>query len=239
MIVSKLQLLSWIPRCLLLKITHTILLLAGLVFCTVIAQAQESKVPVSTQELLKKLEIQAQRSEKQLQEVLTAADTSEISIMDVVISHSATLPQSRIRGALALSALTVPVIDIELQPDATTRVIDRNEMTGLILTGKWIVDYARMIKLVPEYEKTLASYKSQTEIQKQLVTELEGVIGVKDKKIDILTDIAESQQKRGDLYKTMAEIEKVSWYEKLFRKIAFPLGLTLGAYLGVKIAENN
>ena len=214
-------------------------MLAGLVFCTVIAQAQESKLPISTQELIKKLDVQAQRSEKQLQELLTAADTSETSSMGVVISRSGTVPRSRARGTLALSATPVPMIDFELQPDATTRVIDRNEMTGLILTGKWIVDYAKMIKLMPEYEKTLASYKSQAEIQKQLLTELEGVIVLKDKRIEILTEIDDSRKARGDLYKNIAEIQEDSWYEKLFRKIAFPLGLTIGAYLGVKIAQNN
>jgi hypothetical protein len=216
-----------------------VLLLAALAFCTAIAQAQESKAPVTTQELLKKLEVQAQLSEKQLNEVLTEADTSVTSSIDIVFSRSATVSRPRIRGIAALSASAVPIIDLELQPDATMRVIDRNELTGLILTGKWIVDYARMIKLVPEYEKTLASYKSQAEIQQQLVNELEGVIGVKDKKIETLVEIADSQQRRGDLYKTMAEIERVPWYEKLFRKIAFPLGLTIGAYLGVKIAESN
>ncbi len=211
----------------------------GLVFCTVIAQAQESKLPISTQELLKKLEVQAQRSEKQLQAVFTAADTSETSSMSIVIDHSGTLPRSRVRGALALSASAVPMINIELQPDATTRVIDRNEMTGLILTGKWIVDYAKMIRLMPEYEKTLASYKSQAEIKQQMITELEGIIVLKDKKIEILNEIDDSRKARGDLYKNIAEIQETPWHEKLFRKIAFPLGLTIGAYLGVKIAQNN
>ena len=208
-------------------------------FCAAIAPAQESKVPVSTQELLKKLEVQAQASEEQLKKVLTSADSSETSSMDIVFSRSATIPRTRARGTSVLSASAVPRINFELQPDATQRIVDNNDMTGLILTGKWIVDYARMIKLVPEYEKTLASYKSQTQIQGQLITELEGVIGVKDQKNEILQEIADSQQKRGDLYKTMAEIHKESWYEKLFRKVAFPLGLTLGAYLGLKIAENN
>ena len=215
------------------------LLLVGLMFYAVIAQAQESKVPVSTQELLKKLEVQAQRSEEQLQEVMTATDTSETSSMDVVFSRSATIPRTRTRGTTTFGASALPMLDIELQPDATHRILDRNEMTGLILTGKWIVDYARMIKLVPEYENTLASYKSQSEIQKQLITELEGIIVLKDKKIEILNEIDDSRKARGDLYKNIAEIQEDSWYEKLFRKVAFPLGLTLGAYLGVKIAENN
>ena len=213
-----------------------VLLVMGLVFCTVIAQAQESKLPISTQELLKKLEVQSQRSEKQLQEVLTAVDTSETSSMDVVISRSGT---SLLREAAALRVPAVRRIDIELRPDATIRVIDSNKRTGLILTGKWIVDYAKMIKLMPEYEKTLASYKSQAEIQKQLVTELEGIIGLKDKKIEILNEIDDSRKARGDLYKNIAEIKETPWHEKLFRKLAFPLGLTIGAYLGVKIAENN
>ena len=216
-----------------------VLLLAGLVFCAVIAQAQESKLPVSTQELLKKLEVQSQRSEKQLKEVMTAADTSETSSIDVVITRSGTVPRSRTRDAMASSTSPVPVIDIAVQPDATMRVIGRNDTIGLILTGKWIIDYAKMIKLMPEYEKTLASYKSQAEIQKQLITELEGIIVLKDKRIEILTEIDDSRKARGDLYKDIAEIQETPWHEKLFRKIAFPLGLTLGAYLGVKIAENN
>jgi hypothetical protein len=236
---SKTKLLSWIRQFQLSKVTPVVRLLAVLVLCTAIAQAQESKAPVSTQELLKRLEDRAQLSEKQLNEVLTQADTSVAASMDIVFSRSAIVSRPRTRGVVALSASAVPMIDLELQPDATMRVIGRNDLTGLILTGKWIVDYARMIKLVPEYEKTLASYKSQAEIQQQLITELEGMIGVKDKKIETLADIADSQQRRGDLYKTMAEIESIPWYEKLFRKIAFPLGLTIGAYLGVKIAENN
>jgi len=210
-----------------------------LVFCAVIAPAQESKLPVSTQELLKKLEVQSQRSEEQLKQVMTAADTSEASSIDIVFSRSETIPRVRTRGTVALSASAVPMIDLELQPDATMRVIDRNETTGLILTGKWIVDYAKMIKLMPEYEKTLASYKSQAEIQQQMITELEGIIVLKDKKIEILNEIDDSRKARGDLYKNIAEIQETPWHEKLFRKIAFPLGLTLGAYLGVKIAENN
>ena len=54
-----------------------------------------------------------------------------------------------------------------------------------------------------------------------------------------LTEIAGAHEKRGNLYKTISEIESDPWYEKVFRKMAFPLGLTVGAYLGVKIADNN
>ncbi len=215
------------------------MLLAGCVFSAAIAPAQETKVPVTTQQLLKKLEVQSQRSEKELQDAVSRADTSEASSMELIISRNPDMRRVRTRDLSAMSATTPPRINLELEPDATMRVRDANETTGLILTGKWIIDYAKMIKLVPEYEKTLASYKSQTGIQQQLITELEGIIGVKDKKIEILSEIAESQKQRAELFKTMAEIEKDPWYQKMLRKIAFPLGLTIGAYLGVKIADNN
>ena len=211
----------------------------AVVLWTVTVQAQESDVTVSTQKILHKLQLQSQQSEKQLNEVLATEDTSAVTSMDVILSRGKIGLRSTTRDLSAMATPAMTRINMELRPDATLRVIDNNDLPGLVLTGKWIIDYARMIKLVPEYEKTLASYKSQTEIQQQLVTELEGVIGVKDKKIDILNEIAGAHEKRGNLYKTMAEIESDPWYEKVFRKMAFPLGLTVGAYLGIKIADNN
>jgi hypothetical protein len=123
------------------------------------------------------------------------------------------------------------------QPDAAVSVLDAQSTRGLLLTGKWIVDYAKMIKLSPEYEKTLESYRTAFEIQKQLTTGLEGVIDIKDKKIGVLQEMNGALQRRGDLYKDLSEVNQDSWFEKVLHKIAFPAGLAVGVVVGVVIAK--
>ncbi len=193
----------------------------------------------TTQELKNKIEVQVQRNEISLREAIDASDTTEAASLKTITSYAGEVVLPRTRDIVTAREPELPLINLTLNPDATMRVKDASNTMGLILTGKWITDYARLIKLEPEYEKTLASYRSQAELQVQLVTELEGVIGIKDKKIEILDEMQAAQARRGDLYKTMAEVNRVPWYEKVFHKLAFPVGLTLGTYLGVKIANNN
>ena len=204
-----------------------------------LSYAQESRAPISTADIQDKIEKQVSRNESELKSAIDAADTTEAASMEFIDERAGRFTTPGVRDLTPAGMRDIPVINIALRPDATMRVRDTNNNIGLILTGKWIKDYARMIKIVPEYEKTLASYRSQADVHKQLIAELEGMIGVKDKKINILEEMQTAQKDRANLYKLMAEAKSTPWYEKIWNKLAFPVGLAAGTYLGVKIANNN
>jgi len=213
------------------------LLLAAVVCCPRLIQAQESEAPKATRDVLGKLEERVQHNEAQLDSAQGIGTASEEELIETITSRPGAVPQVRARGERAALATGPAHVDLSLMPDATTRVVDDNGTLGLVLTGKWITDYARLIKLAPEYEKTLAGYRSQAELQKQLTAELEGVIGVKDKKIEVLNEMRDALQKRGDLYKDLADAERDSIFEKALHKLAFPAGIALGLVVGAAVAK--
>lgn|GEM_PF-1788327 len=205
----------------------TVFALPGLI------RAQESETTKTTRDALGKLSQQVQRNEALLESARAAGDTSLVTQLDLITSRPGAAPRPRTRGAAAEPAL----IELALTPDATMRVRDPNNTTGLILTGKWISDYARLIKLEPEFEKTLAGYRSQAELQKQLMAEMEGALEVKDRKIEVFAEMRDALQKRGDLYKELYAINRDSFLEKALRKLAFPAGVTVGLIVGAAIAN--
>lgn len=200
-------------------------------------RAQESEAAKTTRDALGKLSQQVQRNETLLESARTTGDTSLVTQLDLITSRPGAMPRPRSRGAATGATAEPAPIELALMPDATMRVRDPNNTTGLILTGKWISDYARLIKLEPEYEKTLAGYRSQAELQKQLVAEMEGALEVKDKKIEVLAEMRDALQKRGDLYKDLYAINRDSFFEKALRKLAFPAGVTVGLVVGAAIAK--
>jgi len=215
-------------------------LLASALLCST-APAQQSETPATTRALLGNLETQLQKSETKLQ-ALRAGDTLNTAPIEVILSRTGEAPRPRVGSQTILptatpTTTTIPEINLTLTPDATLKVRDRSNTVGLILTGKWITDYARLIQLVPEYEKTLAGYRSQAELQKQLIAEIEGVANIKDKKIEVLNEMREALQKRGDLYKDIAEVNKEPFFERVLRKLAFPAGITVGIVVGSVIAK--
>jgi len=181
---------------------------------------------------------------QQVQDNQTALDSlraaprgsDEATDLDLITSQPGATASSRSRDVGAAEA-EVTDLDFPLTPDATLRVRGSNAVVGLVLNGKWITDYARLIKLAPEYEKTLASYRSQAELHKQIVAELEGLVGIKDQKIAILNEKCEALEKRGDLYKKLYESSEGNFLGKIVRKLAFPAGLALGVFAGVAAAN--
>lgn len=186
-----------------------------------------------TRNALGSLEKQVQRNQTTLDSLQANRAVSAGDAIAVITSQPGASPRLMARGVETAMASEVLSLDFILTPDATMRVRDSNNTLGLILTGKWISDYARLIKLEPEYQKTLASYRSQADLQKQLVTELEGVIGVKDKKVETLNEVRTALQERGDIYKRLAEVKGESFLERIMRKLAFPAGIAVGFVAGV------
>ena len=187
--------------------------------------------------MLEKLEERVSRNEALLDSAQAVGEASEEELIEAITSRPGALPQMRTRGGSTAMAAGPALVNLTLAPDATMRIVDEEGTRGLILTGKWITDYARLIKLAPEYEKTLAGYRSQAELQKQLTAELEGVIGVKDKKIEVLGEMRDALQKRGDLYKEIADAKGENVFEKVLKKLAFPAGLAIGLAVGASLSN--
>lgn len=203
-------------------------------------QVTEGQPIPTTQSLQTRLEAQLERNDQSLKQALSAPDTSLDFSIETITGRTGPLWQPRSRDLEGGAAPSGPTaLNIPLTPDVTLKAVGTNQVPGFILTGKWISDYARMIKLQSEYEKALAGYRSQAELQKQLVAELEGVVEVKDKKIQVLEEMNSSLEARGDMYKRITELQGDPWYSKMLRKLAFPAGLALGIFVGVEIANNN
>lgn len=195
--------------------------------------AQETETPSYSRNVLVNLEKQVQRNQTALDSLRANREVSEGDAIDAITSQPEATPRSTARGLDTPAAPEVLSLDFILTPDATMRVRDNNNALGLILTGKWISDYARLIKLEPEYQKTLAGYRSQAELHQQLIAEFEGVIGVKDKKIEALNEMRTALQERGDLYKKLADVKGESFLERVMKKLAFPAGIAVGFVAGV------
>lgn len=148
-----------------------------------------------------------------------------------------------VRGVRAMTTTreltaTEPVeVALDLSGDGSIQVKDEIGNPGVVLTGKWIQDYGRMILLVPEYEKTIAGYRKQAELNQQLIAEFEGAIEIKDQKNSLLSEIADTERARGDRWKALAEISGDSWWEAILRKLAFPAGITVGLIIGSNISD--
>ncbi len=198
--------------------------------------AQESELPVTTRDVQGKIEQQLKHNDQRLLDAMKTEDTLGDSLMQALAARAGVVPRPRGREVLS-TVRSGDTLDMSFPRDAAVSVLDRQSTKGMLLTGKWILDYAKMIKLGPEYEKTLASYRGALDIQKGLTAELEGVIGIKDKKIDVLQEMNNAQQKRGDLYKTLSEVNQESWFEQVLHKIAFPAGLAIGIVVGVVITK--
>ena len=176
---------------------------------------------------------QIERSEERLRMLRGRGDEFGPFVFDVIRARHAAVGTAR-------GVNDNPIIErviLTLKPDEARRVQDPNNTDGLILTGKWLQDYARLIRLEPEYESVLASYQEQARLHEQLDTVLTAALNVKDKKVAVLQEMVAAQERRGDLYKTMAEIEQESWLDKFFHKIAFPAGITVGLLVGALVAN--
>lgn len=182
---------------------------------------------------MRRLAERLRQSEERLRSLRGSGGESGAQALEVVLGQRAALP-----GARGVRDATPTPITFTLERDVVQQVRDPSGTDGVILTGTWIIKYARLIRLEPEYERTLAAYREQAELHKQLEEALEGALAVKDKKTQILDEMVTAEKRRGDLYKTLAEIQQDSWLERIWHKIAFPAGVTIGVFAGALIANN-
>ncbi len=124
-------------------------------------------------------------------------------------------------------------VDFEFPLDAVTEVRDRNDGRALALTGSKIVDYARTLRLFPEYEKQLENYRAQTALFDKLISEFDATLAVKDAKIENLQTTAEAHRERAEIFETMADAQKESSFDSFLRKAGLIVGFAAGVAVGV------
>ncbi|HUF08596.1 MAG TPA: hypothetical protein VMO47_04700 [Rhodothermales bacterium] len=176
---------------------------------------------------------------------LAQSDTAVITRVDVsraLVNYGVSFvdPQGVDRGPTTtrdVPEAPIPVL-LTLPEDGTLTIQDELGALGVVLTGKWIEDYARLIKLQPEYERTLAAYREQAELFDQLVARHEAALHLKDEKVVLLEELVQKQEERGDLYKDLAEVRRGSWFTRFAREIAFEAGVVVGLVAGVIVAKN-
>lgn len=187
-------------------------------------QAQPTDTIPTTTTLKTGLEIRLRQNDEELRRMTAPLTTTDGAISSVTTTRTRDTERPR--------------LNIPLTTDETVTVIGNNDVVGFVLTGKWITEYAKYIKLVPQYEKTLASYREQVDLQDQLAAEMQGALNVKDKKIAVLEEMNGSYQKQAELYKKIANEQSDKWYEKVLRRIAFPVSLAAGIIIGVEIGKD-
>ena len=201
------------------------------------ALAQESEVP-STRDIGARLQQQLEKNDQRLRAMFGNTDASLATSLGNLDSLTA-IEAPRSRGLDDMGA--VPDffrVDFLLTQDHTYRIVDANNSPGFVLTGKWISDYAKKSRLVPALEQALAGYRTQSELNNQLLGEMEAALGIKDQKIDVMQEMNQTLKERGDLYKAKSEILQDPWFKKLFRSLSYPLGFTAGVFVGVVLSNN-
>ena len=187
-------------------------------------QAQQIDTFPTTTSLNTGLETRLKQNDEELRRMTAPLTTSDGAISAVTTIRTRDVER--------------PILNIPLTTDETVTVVGNNNVVGFVLTGKWITEYAKYIKLVPQYEKTLASYREQVDLQDQLAAEMQGALNVKDKKIEVLVEMNDSYKRQAELYKKIADEQSDKWYEKVLRRIAFPVSLAAGIIIGVEIGKN-
>jgi hypothetical protein len=140
----------------------------------------------------------------------------------------AELSDLRTRGADAFFR-----VDFEFPIDGVTQLRDSGDRRAVALTGSKIVDYARTLKLFPEYEKQLENYRAQTVLFDKLVAEYDATLEVKDAKIEILETTVDAERERSELFKTMADTRKEGFFDSFLRKAGLIVGFAAGVAVGV------
>ena len=158
-------------------------------------------------------------------------------MLDLILSRNVVVGNAR-GGASRGDNPPVFRVSFSLEPDEARQVQDPRDTRGLILTGKWLQDYATLIRLQPEYEAAIAAYKTQATLHEQVESAYADALVVKDKKDTVLKEMLTAQENRAILYKTMADIERESWLDRFFHKIAFPAGVTIGLFVGSYVARH-
>ena len=190
----------------------------------------------STDTVLDRVAKQVEQNEDRLRNVRggSIAPSDAVGIfMQFGVSPTPTRALNR-TASTSGGALTVA---FDLPPDATFQVTDTAGTVGVVLTGTWITDYARLIRLVPEYENTLESYRSQAALYEQLIDEYKGTLDIKNQALAVQEELSQKQKERGDLYQEIAKIHRGTWLERALRKVAFPAGLAVGLIAGVIAAR--
>jgi len=195
----------------------------------------------TTENLVDRFRSVVDASERRLAESDTAVIT-RVDVSRALVNYGVSFvdPQGVDRGPTTtrdVPEAPIPV-SLTLPEDGTLTIQDELGALGIVLTGKWIEDYARLIKLQPEYERTLAAYREQAELFDQLVARHEAALLVKDEKVVLLEELVQKQEERGNLYKDLADVRRGSWFMRFAREIAFEAGVVVGLVAGVIVAKN-
>lgn len=124
-------------------------------------------------------------------------------------------------------------VNFEFANDAVMKLRDTNERQAVALTGSKIVDYARNLKLFPEFEKQLENYRAQTVLFDELVSKYDTTIVLKDKEIELLGETVKAHQERAEVFKTMADARKEGFFDSFLRKAGLIVGFAAGVAVGV------
>ena len=195
----------------------------------------------TTENLVDRFRSVVDASERRLAESDTAVIT-RVDVSRALVNYGVSFvdPQGVDRGPTTtrdVPEAPIPV-SLTLPEDGTLTIQDEIGALGIVLTGKWIEDYARLIKLQPEYERTLAAYREQAELFDQLVARHEAALQVKDQKVVLLEELVQKQEERGNLYKELADVRRGSWFTRFAREVAFEAGVVVGLVAGVIVAKN-
>jgi len=195
----------------------------------------------TTESLVDRFRSVVDASERRLAESDTAVIT-RVDVSRALVNYGVSFvdPQGVDRGPTTtrdVPEAPIPV-SLTLPEDGTLTIQDEIGALGIVLTGKWIEDYARLIKLQPEYERTLAAYREQAELFDQLVARHEAALQVKDQKVVLLEELVQKQEERGNLYKELADVRRGSWFTRFAREVAFEAGVVVGLVAGVIVAKN-
>jgi hypothetical protein len=209
------------------------------------SQAQEIEDKMSIMQKTAQSRIQAwQDSTKSFKPQINAlaSDIQTIQTGATLRQAALLVPEStQLPGIRALESTGEPSwyrrVDIQLQPSSKL-LIENNEGTrGVVLTGEYLIEYARFILLVPKYQELQKQHQKMISAQDSIITNYAALVQSKDLQIIVKDETIKLLNERNQLNENLLDVYRPGFFDKLWDQTKFPLGITIGVIAGVIAAK--
>lgn len=141
-----------------------------------------------------------------------------------------------IRALVEESDLFKPV-NFRLKPSDKLLIKDPDEIPGVVLTGDFLIEYARFIVLVPKYRELHQRFQQMAGAQEKIIANYKELVEAKDLQVTLKDSTIARLKDINQLNEKLIDVYRPSALEKFWERVKFPLGMTVGVIVGAVVAR--